>query len=129
MLHSASSFPQFPYSGPSPIGAVIPQQALSRAAGDAVQIRLVGGESLWTCRVDLSQFESAMLNLVINARDAMPAGGDITIPCHNQGVAAGRPALQRDYVRVDVTDTGVGIPPHLVQRVFEPFFTTKPVGQ
>jgi signal transduction histidine kinase/TolB-like protein/DNA-binding NarL/FixJ family response regulator/Flp pilus assembly protein TadD len=102
---------------------------LSRAAGDAVQIRLVGGENLWTCRVDLSQLESAMLNLVINARDAMPAGGDITITCHNQGAAKGGGTFQQDYVRVDVADTGTGIPTHLAQRVFEPFFTTKPVGQ
>jgi TolB-like protein/DNA-binding NarL/FixJ family response regulator len=106
---------------------------LSRAAGDQVQTRLSADDALWTCRVDPGQLESAVLNLVINARDAMPAGGTIAITCRNETLTPdqasrvdGRPG---EFVRIDVKDTGTGIPPEVRERVFEPFFTTKPIGQ
>lgn len=105
---------------------------LSRAAGDAVQVRLVSAPELSSCHVDLGQLEAAILNLVLNASDAMPSGGVVTINCRNRAVTpaqaeqfGGQPG---DYVRVEVTDTGIGIPPDIQKKVFEPFFTTKPFG-
>ena len=74
-----------------------------------------------------------ILNLVLNSRDAMPAGGHITISCHNQSLSddqlRNRSGSAGDYVRIDVKDTGTGIPADLLPRVFEPFFTSKPVGK
>ncbi len=108
-------------------------ELLGQAAGETVRIRLQAERTLWNCRVDPGQFESAMLNLVLNARDAMPVGGSISIACGNHrargGPAGGEPGPHGDYVRIDVQDTGCGIAPELIDKVFEPFFTTKPVGQ
>jgi signal transduction histidine kinase/TolB-like protein/FixJ family two-component response regulator len=108
-------------------------ELLAQAAGETVRIRLQTEPDLWNCSVDPGQLESAVLNLVLNARDAMPVGGNIAIDCHNhkaRGTQPGKPArIAGDYVRVDIKDTGCGIPPHLVDKVFEPFFTTKPLGQ
>lgn len=106
---------------------------LARAARETVRIRLQTERGLWRCRIDVGQLESAILNLVLNAREAMPDGGNIVIECRNHrasGLSLG--ALHpsgRDYVRVDVRDTGRGIPPDLRHKVFEPFFTTKSFGQ
>jgi signal transduction histidine kinase/TolB-like protein/CheY-like chemotaxis protein len=108
-------------------------ELLAQAAGESVRIRLDTDPGLWHCRVDPGQLESAVLNLVLNARDAMPAGGSITILCHNHRVSrrhGGVPArVPGDYVRIDVRDTGCGIALHLRDKVFEPFFTTKQPGQ
>jgi TolB-like protein/CheY-like chemotaxis protein len=108
-------------------------ELLAQAAGEKVRIRLDSEPGLWPCRVDPSQFESAILNLVLNARDAMPGGGNVTILCRNHRGGwrhSGMPArAPGDYVRIDVTDTGCGIPADLVNKVFEPFFTTKQPGQ
>jgi signal transduction histidine kinase/TolB-like protein/Flp pilus assembly protein TadD len=119
-------------------------ELLAQAAGESVRVRLDTEPSLWNCRVDPGQLESAVLNLVLNARDAMPAGGSIVIQCRNHRLNGrppiGRPLNRRplngrhpgvrgDYVRIDVTDTGCGIPPELQDMVFEPFFTTKSLGQ
>jgi TolB-like protein/ActR/RegA family two-component response regulator len=102
-------------------------ELLGQAAGDSIQVRLWSDADLWDCLVDPRQLESAILNLVLNARDAMPAGGSVEISCHNQSAGP----LQRagDTVRIDVKDTGCGIPPDLLDKVFEPFFTTKPIGK
>ncbi|MBV9250940.1 MAG: response regulator, partial [Acetobacteraceae bacterium] len=103
---------------------------LARAAGDVVRIRLTEEPAVWKCRADPNHLRSALLNLVLNARDAMPAGGDITLSCRNHAQAIttqGRTA--GDYVRISVTDTGTGISPDLLDKVFEPFFTTKPIGK
>jgi nitrogen-specific signal transduction histidine kinase/TolB-like protein/FixJ family two-component response regulator len=108
-------------------------ELLGQAAGELVRIRLLADKGLWNCRVDLGQLDSAVLNLVLNARDAMPTGGNITISCHNQTIDFGpvRDSTRSsgDYVRIDVKDTGAGIPPDLLDSVFEPFFTTKPIGK
>jgi nitrogen-specific signal transduction histidine kinase/TolB-like protein/DNA-binding NarL/FixJ family response regulator len=108
-------------------------ESLALASGDTVRIRLLGDNDLWDCRVDPGQFDSAILSLVLNARDAMPAGGDIIISCHNEtkdfAETPGSARSPGDYIRVDVKDFGTGIPPHLLAKVFEPFFTTKPIGK
>jgi TolB-like protein/FixJ family two-component response regulator len=108
-------------------------ELLAQAAGEAVRIRLQTQPELWKCHVDPGQLESAILNLVLNARDAMPHGGNITIHCHNHTVRRGEAntpsRAASNYVRIDVTDTGCGISPSLQVKVFEPFFTTKPLGQ
>jgi signal transduction histidine kinase/TolB-like protein len=106
---------------------------LTRAAGDAVQMKLAADEDLWSCRVDRGQLESAVLNLIFNARDAMPEGGCIRITCGNHRAEAESArkygGTAGDYVRIEVADTGTGIPADIMARVFEPFFTTKPIGQ
>jgi nitrogen-specific signal transduction histidine kinase/TolB-like protein/FixJ family two-component response regulator len=108
-------------------------ELLAQAAGEAVRIRLQTQPELWKCHVDPGQLESAILNLVLNARDAMPHGGNITIHCHNHTVRRGQVGTPSraagNYVRVDVNDTGCGIAPDLLDKVFEPFFTTKPLAQ
>lgn len=107
---------------------------MRRTLPENIDIKMICTDGLWTVEVDPGQFESAMLNLVINARDAMLVGGDLTIEVINvaldEGYAAVEPDLQAgDYVMVAVTDTGHGIPRDLLNRVFEPFFTTKEVGK
>ena len=108
-------------------------ELLGQAAGETVQVRLLADKDLWNCHVDPGQLDSAILNLVLNSRDAMPAGGHITISCHNQSLSddqlRNRSGSAGDYVRIDVKDTGTGIPADLLPRVFEPFFTSKPVGK
>jgi two-component system NtrC family sensor kinase len=87
--------------------------------------------SLWPVKVDLGEFELAILNLGINARDAMPDGGTLTLSARNVslGGTAGVDDLRGEYVAVSVRDTGFGIPPEVLPKVFEPFFTTKEVGK
>ena len=106
---------------------------LAQVAGESVRIRLHAAESLWKCRVDPGQLEAAILNLVLNARDAMPDGGNVVIICENQKVRSASPGMPGvvpgDYVRINIGDTGCGIAPELMDKVLEPFFTTKPVGQ
>jgi two-component system, cell cycle sensor histidine kinase and response regulator CckA len=94
----------------------------------------VHGRDLWPVKVDVSQFEQVIVNLAVNARDAMPDGGKLTIKTANVSAQEaeklsykGMPAA--DYVRIDVTDTGTGIPPDIVDKIFEPFFSTKEVGK
>ena len=92
------------------------------------------GRDLWPVKVDVSQFEQVIVNLAVNARDAMPDGGKLTIRTANVAAAEaaklsykGMPAA--DYVLVEVTDTGTGIPADIVDKIFEPFFSTKEVGK
>ncbi|WP_448203391.1 response regulator [Azospirillum sp. sgz302134] len=103
-----------------------------RAVDEAVEIRLDLDDTLKPCRIDVAQFEAALLNLVVNARDATPAGGCITIATRNTVLPAqdAPPDLPAGgYIVVAVQDTGAGIPPEILPRVFEPFFTTKDVGK
>ena len=88
-------------------------------------------DKIWPVEVDLGELELALVNIAVNARDAMPDGGTITLSARNvvlkPGSAAG--ALEGDFVALAIIDTGTGMPPDVLQRVFEPFFTTKPVGK
>lgn len=92
-----------------------------------------GDRDLWLARCDTNQLENALLNLAINARDAMPEGGTLTIATSNQvfdvSQALIRDIAPGDYACLTVSDTGVGMPHELQARAFDPFFTTKPVGQ
>jgi PAS domain S-box-containing protein len=109
------------------------EDLLRRSVGPSIEIAFVGAIGLWLTKVDGAQLESALLNLVINARDAMPDGGRITIETANKWID-GRAAKERDlspgqYISVCVTDTGTGMPPEVIERAFDPFYTTKPLGQ
>jgi two-component system cell cycle sensor histidine kinase/response regulator CckA len=107
---------------------------LRRLIGEKVKLDLVHGRDLWPVKVDVSQFEQVIVNLAVNARDAMPDGGKLTVRTANITAAEsadlaykGMPAA--DYVRIDISDTGTGIPPEIVDKIFEPFFSTKEVGK
>jgi len=107
---------------------------LHRAAGDAVQIGFAIPPAPWNALVDPNQLENVLLNLVINARDAMEHGGAITIALANVQVVAGDHLADTgvkpgEFVSVAVSDTGSGMPPEVMERAFEPFFTTKPEGK
>jgi signal transduction histidine kinase/PAS domain-containing protein len=109
------------------------EDLIGRTVGPAIAVEVVGAAGLWPTRVDAAQLESALLNLAINARDAMPGGGRITIETANKWLDE-RGARERDlkpgqYISICVTDTGTGIPKEIVDRIFDPFFTTKPIGQ
>ena len=107
---------------------------LRRALGDAIVLEFVSVPDLWVCRIDPVQFEAAIVNLAVNARDAMPTGGQLTIAAKNVEIGtngaprAGAPPPGA-YVLVEVTDTGVGMDPEVAKRAFEPFFTTKDIGK
>ncbi|MCO5131082.1 MAG: PAS domain-containing protein [Xanthobacteraceae bacterium] len=107
---------------------------LRRLIGEKVKLDLVHGRDLWPVKVDVSQFEQVIVNLAVNARDAMPDGGKLIVRTANvSAVEAERlghkemPAA--DYVKIEVADTGTGIPADLVDKIFEPFFSTKEVGK
>jgi signal transduction histidine kinase/ActR/RegA family two-component response regulator len=102
-----------------------------RTIGGRCTIELACAPDIGTCLVDRAQLESALLNLIANARDAMPAGGRIVIGAANTSIGAeGRDGLAPgEYVSISVTDEGIGVPREILDRVFEPFFTTKPVGK
>ena len=107
---------------------------LSRTLGEAVELQTRCVDDVWLCTADPSQLESAVLNLAINARDAMPDGGKLTIETANASLdrdytARHDEVTPGDYVLVAVSDTGVGIPEPLLDRVLQPFFTTKPPGK
>lgn len=107
---------------------------LRRMLGEAFQIEIVLAGGLWRTHVDASQLENAVLNLAVNARDAMPDGGKLTIEtanCHlDDRYAARHPEVQAgQYVLIAVTDTGTGMSPDVVAKAFDPFFTTKPVDK
>ncbi|HEV2675935.1 MAG TPA: PAS domain-containing protein [Aliidongia sp.] len=109
------------------------EDLIRRTVGPAIEVEVVGAGGLWTTRVDPSQLENALLNLCINARDAMPDGGRITIETANKWLddrAAGeRDLAPGQYISLSVTDTGTGMTPDVIARAFDPFFTTKPIGQ
>ncbi|MEH6951061.1 ATP-binding protein [Nitrobacter sp. NHB1] len=108
---------------------------LKRLIGEKVTFPgVVHGRDLWPVKADVSQFEQVIVNLVVNARDAMPNGGKLAIRTANVAAAevatfAYKGIPTADYVLVDVSDTGTGIPPDIVDKIFEPFFSTKEVGK
>jgi PAS domain S-box-containing protein len=107
---------------------------LHRAAGDAIEIRFTLPAQPWNTLVDPNQLENVLLNLVINARDAMDGHGAITIALDNiridEGSELANPNIRPgEYVTIAVSDTGSGMPPDVMERAFEPFFTTKPEGK
>ncbi len=109
------------------------EDLIGRTVGPSIKLEVVGAGGLWLAKVDAAQLESALLNLAINARDAMPQGGRLTIETANKWLDD-RGARERDlapgqYLSICVTDTGSGIPRDIVDRIFDPFFTTKPIGQ
>jgi len=109
------------------------EDLIGRTVGPAISLEVVAAVSLWPCHCDPNQLESAILNLCINARDAMRDGGRITIETANTWIdQAG--AIERDmpcgqYVAVSVTDNGCGMAPDVLSRALDPFYTTKPIGQ
>jgi hypothetical protein len=109
------------------------EDLLRRTIGETIDLEIVALDELWGTLCDPNQLESALLNLAINARDAMPDGGRLSIATSNarlDSVAADTPALlPGDYICITVTDTGVGMSAEVAARAFDPFFTTKPIGQ
>jgi PAS domain S-box-containing protein len=109
------------------------EELIHRTTGPTISVEVVGAAGLWLTHVDQSQLESALLNLAINARDAMPDGGRLTIETANkwldQYAAKERDLAPGQYVSLCVTDTGIGMGPDIISRAFDPFFTTKPLGQ
>ncbi|MDQ0320508.1 two-component system cell cycle sensor histidine kinase/response regulator CckA [Pararhizobium capsulatum DSM 1112] len=107
---------------------------VDRMTGTNVKLEVDYGRDLWPVKTDLGQFEQVVLNLAVNARDAMPHGGKITLRTRNlpaEEIAAlnRRDLPEADYVMVEVADEGTGIPPEILDKIFEPFFTTKEVGK
>ena len=107
---------------------------LARLVGNQIKLKVDHGRDLWPVKVDIGQFEQVVVNLAVNARDAMPEGGDLTVRTKN--VHAGETAaygyrelVPADYVMVETEDTGTGIPSDVLKKIFEPFFTTKEVGK
>jgi PAS domain S-box-containing protein len=109
------------------------EDLLRRTIGETIDLEVTAADHLWWTLCDPNQLESALLNLAINARDAMPDGGKLTVTTANarlDNVTADTPALSPgDYVCIDVTDSGVGMSAEVAARAFDPFFTTKPIGQ
>jgi CheY-like chemotaxis protein len=109
------------------------EDLLRRTIGETIDLRITAPDDLWCTLCDPNQLESALLNLAINARDAMPDGGRLAISTANariDSVTAETPALSPgDYVCIAVTDSGVGMSAEVAARAFDPFFTTKPIGQ
>ncbi|MDN4634000.1 PAS domain-containing protein [Sphingomonas sp. PsM26] len=108
-------------------------EIIDRTLGPSIELHFAATAGLWPVLVDAPQLENALLNLCINARDAMPDGGRLTIETSNKTLDARAAAAQDlpegDYVSLCVTDTGTGMSSDIIERVFDPFFTTKPLGE
>jgi two-component system cell cycle sensor histidine kinase/response regulator CckA len=109
-------------------------QMLRRLVGEGITLNVERDSDLWTVHADEAQLSNAIINLVVNARDAMPSGGTVAIRTVNQTVnkssALGTAIMPPgDYVRIEVSDTGTGMSQEIQSKIFDPFFTTKPVGQ
>jgi PAS domain S-box-containing protein len=109
------------------------EELVRRTVGPGIQVEVVGASGLWPTLVDPNQLENAVLNLCVNARDAMPEGGKLTLETANKWIDE-RAARRHDlpvgqYISVCVTDTGVGMTPEVMAKAFDPFFTTKPIGE
>jgi PAS domain S-box-containing protein len=121
---------------PSDVNALVQgmEELLHRTLGEQVSLSTELSEGLWPALADDNQLENAILNLAINARDAMPEGGRLTIETANTRLDAAYAATAEDvspgdYVMIAVSDTGSGMPPDVLAKAFDPFFTTKPIGE
>ena len=103
------------------------REVLDTGLGSAVQLRINLDDGIWPVMVDPAELETALVNLIINARDAMPNGGSVSVRASNAHIDNG--TRKGDHVAIEVKDTGVGIPPDIMGKVFDPFFTTKPIGK
>jgi len=107
---------------------------LSRLVGNEIRLRIDHGRDLWPVKADIGQFEQVIVNLAVNARDAMPEGGDLVVRTRNFTAEESKSSPFRelgpaDYALIEVEDTGTGIAPEVLKKIFEPFFTTKEVGK
>ena len=103
---------------------------LSRLVGKPITVWVQSPPDLWPIQADVSQLEQVLVNLAANARDAMPRGGKLLLETANVVIADKQAAMPKgDYVMLAVSDTGCGIPKHILPRIFEPFFTTKERGK
>src|SRR5690606_14068667 len=105
-----------------------------RMIGEKNHLSVEHGRNIWPVRADVVQLEQVIINLVVNARDAMPDGGSITVRTSNITEAEAASLrfdglVPADYVLIDVEDTGTGMSPEVLQKIFEPFFTTKELGK
>jgi CheY-like chemotaxis protein len=103
------------------------RDVLNTGVGGTVMLQFDVGRSVWPVLVDITELETALVNLVINARDALPDGGTITVAAGNSSLSD--EANAGEYVAISVSDTGTGIAPDVLSRIFDPFFTTKPIGK
>lgn len=138
LTHRLLAFARRQPLAPKPVNAnqlvASMEDLLRRTMGPSIALEFVTAGGLWTTLCDPNQLESAILNLAINARDAMPDGGKLVIETANAHLDNAYAAAQRDvtpgqYVAICVTDTGTGMPADVIARAFDPFFTTKPMGQ
>jgi len=110
------------------------QVLLARLLGAKIDLKLEADRDPWLVKADLNQLEQVIINLAVNARDAMPEGGDLSIRTANEtrgeDLKIGDGTMPAgDYVRLEVSDTGTGMPPEVLEKIFDPFFTTKEVGK
>lgn len=110
------------------------EELFRRTKGAHIDLNVVLGANIWAVNTDASQLESALLNLIINARDAMPQGGQLTVRTLNSyldgsDISTLEPVKAGDYVMFEVSDNGAGMTPQVLAKAFDPFFTTKPIGQ
>jgi PAS domain S-box-containing protein len=137
LTHRLLAFSRQQTLDPKPISVnrlvVEMEDLVRRTVGPEVALAVVAADGLWPALVDPNQLENALLNLCINARDAMPGGGRMTIETANvwldEGDARERELPPGSYLSLCVSDTGTGMSPDVVARAFDPFFTTKPLGQ
>jgi two-component system, cell cycle sensor histidine kinase and response regulator CckA len=107
---------------------------LRRLIGEAIQLKISHARDLWLVKVDRGQFEQVIINLAVNGRDAMSGEGNLTFATENLTITERGKGFHElipagDYILVKVSDTGTGIPDHVIEKIFEPFFTTKKVGE
>jgi signal transduction histidine kinase len=104
-------------------------EILKRSLGETIRVEVNPANDAWPVLMDAEEFGNVLINLAVNARDAMPRGGRLSIGTQNKVVPTSQEMQAGEYTLVTVTDTGTGMPPEIAERIFEPFFTTKPAGE